>query len=81
MREHENPNCSPVEPERDCTSAVGGMGTTAACRMSARDALTAEASRLRRKVNELEALARQIPDGWPSSADEALWQLVMDQRR
>ena len=50
-------------------------------RMSARTALIHEAQQLRRKADGLEELARQLPDGLPLSADEALWLLVCDATR
>lgn len=52
----------------------------AQCRTSGRMYLLETAARLRRKADGLEALASQIPEGWPHSADEALWQLVSDAR-
>lgn len=57
------------------------QGYSEACRMSAREAIKEEVRRLRSKAGALEALARQIPDGFPTDADAALWQLFNDARR
>lgn len=71
------PEGYPVEPAQGSVMGVASGGS----RMSGKAYLLAEASRLRRKADSYEALASQIPDGWPHSADEALWNLVSDARR
>ena len=50
-------------------------------RDSAKNALLEIIRRKRRQLNELDALARAIPDNFPADADAGLWQLVNIVRR
>lgn len=61
----------------------GGLpGGDAGCsRQSAKGVILDRAWRLRRQAEQLEELARSIPENFPLPADEALWQLVCDSHR
>ena len=53
-------------------AAMGPYGI----RQSGRQALLDAISRKRRQLDQLEALARAIPENFPENADAGLWELV-----
>jgi len=61
-----------VEPQ----NLTNAQDTQEACRMNARGVIMEKVERLRRDANNLEELARSLPDNLHRDADEALWQLV-----
>lgn len=59
--------------------AVGhvGMGDAAGGRQSAKGVLRDRIHRLRREAEQLEALAKALPEELPQRADQALWDLLI----
>jgi hypothetical protein len=55
---------------------MGVMGLEAG-RQSACGVLLERAAQLRREANQLEALARAIPENFPADADQGLWNLAV----
>lgn len=57
------------------------MGQGAASRTTGRNVLLDEAKRLRRRADQLDALALSIPENFPRDANEALLDLALASRR
>jgi hypothetical protein len=61
---------------------VGGAAVGDCCaRQSAKSVIRDRVRQLRGQADELEALARALPEELPPQADAVLWRLVIDARR
>jgi hypothetical protein len=61
--------------------AIGASLGDACGRQSAKGVIRDRVRQLRSQADELEALARALPEELPPQADAVLWRLVIDARR
>ena len=70
----------PTQDPQDFVARVQGISSSTAARVSGKDELERHIRRLRSRANQLEALYNILPAVLPPSEDEALWELLLNQR-
>ena len=79
--EMNNPGTIPAAQDiADCKSTVQRPSDYAAARVSGKDELERRIRQMRHRANQLEALYNILPVALPPTEDEALWELLLNQR-